>query len=355
VASVRSLAIAALLALTLLAAGAAGGLEREPPASSSAPRTYARSLDRQAGVSKIDVAARAAIDWRGGAYTASTGEVVNVFVSNALPAETPEKWAEFLVGLTHGPELAHLTARIATLDEVQQVCGPRALGCYRGNEMISLGELTSDGLTPEEVVRHEYGHHVAFHRTNAPWRAIDWGPKNWASAADVCARVSRGEAFPGSGGRNYAQNPGEAWAETYRMMDERKAGVATDKWQVVSPSFFPSEAALAAAERDVLTPWTAGGKVVHRRVFGKRTKKVWWIPVQTPLDGELRLSATLPRNGLHEVALVAANRTTVLKRAQWTGQRAKSTAATLCGQRSLFVRVTQSGGLGRVTVTASTP
>jgi len=356
VASLRTLAVAAA-ALTLLAAsGAALSSTSSATTAPTAPAAYARSLDGQTGASRIDVAARAAVNWRGGATAASTGEVVNVFVSDLLPAETPETWAEFLVGLTHGPEIALLTTRLATLDEVQQLCGARALGCYIRNEMIALGEATIDsGTTAEEVVRHEYGHHVAFHRANPPWRAIDWGPKNWASAASVCPRVSRGEAFPGNEGHNYALNPGEAWAETYRLMDERKDGITAATWQIVAQSFFPNEPALAAAERDVLTAWAANRQVVHRRVFGKRTKKVWWIPVQTPLDGELTVSATVPRDGLFEVALVAPNRRTVLRRAQWVGQRVKRTAATVCGQRSLFVRVTQSGGLGRVTVTASTP
>jgi hypothetical protein len=345
---------AAVSAVVVLAVSGAAGASTS--AVTTAPPAYARSLDGQLGASQIDAVARASVVWAGGPVTASTGEVVNVFVSTALPAETPEKWAEFLVSLTHGPEITLLTTRLATLEEIQQLCGRQALGCYFRNEMIALGETTIDsGTTPEEVVRHEYGHHIAYHRVNAPWRAIDWGPKNWASAAGVCARVSRGEAFPGNEGRNYALNPGEAWAETYRLMDERKNGITTASWDIISQSFFPDEPALLAAERDVLTPWTANRRIVERRVFGKKTRKVWWISVQTPLDGELTLSATVPRNGLHEVALVAPNRRTVIRRAQWVGQRVKRTAATVCGQRNLFVRVTQSGGLGRVTVTATAP
>jgi hypothetical protein len=345
---------AAVSAVVLLAAGGAAGASTS--VVTAAPAAYARSLDGQFGVSRIDVAARASVVWAGGAVTASTGEVVNVFVSTALPAETPEKWAEFLVNLTHGPEITLLTTRLATLDEVRQLCGRQALGCYFRNEMIALGEPLIDGATtPEEIVRHEYGHHVANHRLNTPWRAIDWGPKNWSSTAGVCARVSRGEAFPGNEGRNYSLNPGEAWAETYRLMDERKNGITTASWTIISQSFFPDEPSLLAAERDVLTPWTESRRIVERRVFGRKTKKVWWIPVQTPLDGELTLSATLPRDGLHEVALVAPNRRTVIRRAQWVGQRVKRTAASVCGHRTLFVRVTQSGGLGRVTVTATAP
>jgi hypothetical protein len=350
--SLRRVAVA-VSAVLLLGASAVTGMATS--GATTAPAAY-RALDGQLGASRIDARARAAVDWTGGPVTASTGEVVNVFVSTALPTETPEKWAEFLVGLTHGPEITRLTTRIATLAEVQQLCGAQALGCYFRNEMISLGEPTIDaGVTPEEVVRHEYGHHIGNHRLNTPWRAIDWGPKNWASAAGVCSRVARGEAYPGNEGRNYALNPGEAWAETYRLMDERKVGITSATWDIVSRSFFPDEPALLAAERDVLTPWTASRRLVERRAFGKNTKKVWWIPVQTPLDGELTLSATLPRKGLHEVALVAPNRRTVIRRAQWVGQRVKRTATSVCGQRNLFVRVTQSGGLGTVTVTATTP
>jgi hypothetical protein len=305
----------------------------------------------------MDRLARAAISWRGGPITTSTGEVVNVRVSDALPVETvtPEGWAEFLAKGTHGSELPALTTYLAPLDEVQQLCGSRALGCYSGNRMVALGDNTIEGTTPEEIVRHEYGHHVAFHRLNSPWRAIDWGPKQWASTAGICQRVSRREAFPGNEGANYEQNPGEAWAEAYRLMDERKNGITTATWRIVDSSFYPDEAALQAAERDVLQPWTAGRTTVFRRTFGKATKKVWWIPLTTSLDGDLRITATVPNAGLHEVALIAANRRTVIRRAQWIGQRAKRLTGSVCGQRSLFVRVTRSGTLGRVSVSVSTP
>jgi hypothetical protein len=350
----RQAAVAVALSVAFLAFVAGASVRAAEFVAPDAPTASARAFDGQAGPTRVNRIALAAITWRGGPITVSTGEVVDVRVSDALPLETPEKWAEFMATLTHGPELGRLTSHIATLAEVQQLCGARALGCYSRNEMISLGELTPEGLTPEEVVRHEYGHHVAFHRLNTPWEAIDWGPKSWASAASVCSRVSRGEAFPGDGGRNYALNPGEAWAEVYRMMDERKAGVTTATWQIVARSFFPGEAALQAAERDVLQPWTASTTSTFRRTFGARTK-VWWIPLKTPLDGELTLSATLPRKGLFDVALVAGNRRSVVKRAQWVGQRVKRTETNVCGRRSLFVRVTRNGGFGPVAVTVSTP
>lgn len=326
-----------------------------PAAGDLGSPLQARALDLDVPL-RARVLQQVPITFRGGSITTSTGEVVDVRVSDTLPIETstPEGWAEFLTRMTHGPEITLLTTFVVTSDEVQEICGSRAAGCYGPNRMVVPGEMASE-ISPEEVVRHEYGHHVAYHRVNAPWAAIDWGPKRWASAANVCARVPRQEAYPGDQGSNYARNPGEAWAETYRLMDERKAGITTATWPIIAPSFYPSEAALAAAEQDVLQPWTAQRRTTSTRVFGKRTAKVWWIPLTTPLDGDYTISATVPGGGTHEVALVAANRRTVIRRAQWVGQRVKRLEGSICGQRSLFVRVTQAGSLGRVRVSVTSP
>jgi hypothetical protein len=344
----------ALLAASVLALAVGGGSVQAERSASGAP-ALARAVHGNAEPARVNRAALASVDFRGGPITTSTGEVVNVLVSNSLPAETPEKWAEFLVKLVHGREITRLTTTIATLDEVTDICGNAALGCYGRDEMIAMGEPTVDGTLPEEVVRHEYGHHVASHRVNTPWPAGDWGPKNWASAASVCRKVMRRQAFPGDGGQNYARNPGEAWAEVYRVMDERKAGITNSSWEIVDDGFFPTAAALVAAEQDVVRPWAKNRTVTYRRIFGKQARKPWWIPVQTPLDGELKLSAVLPAQGEFEVALVAANRRSVLKRAPWVGQRVKRTSTEVCGQRSLFVRLTPKRNGGRVTVTLSAP
>jgi hypothetical protein len=348
--------IAVLLAGALLYVALVGAaLSAERPSIAAEQRARLLSSHAQAPL-RAERLARAAITYRGGPITTSTGEVVDVRVSDTLPLETstPEGWAEFMAKLTHGPELAQLTTFIVTFDELQEICGARALGCYGGNRMVAPGELVED-ISPEEVVRHEYGHHIAYHRVNSPWAAIDWGPKRWASAANVCAKVTRREAFPGDEGSNYARNPGEVWAETYRLMDERKVGITTATWPIVASSFFPTEAMLQAAEQDVLAPWRASRTTTSTHLFGKRGPKVWWIPLTTSLDGNLRVSATLPNAGTHEVALVGANRRTVVKRAQWVGQRSKRLEGSICGQRSLFVRVSQSGAPGRVRVSVTTP
>ena len=150
-------------------------------------------------------------------------------------------------------------------------------------------------------------------------------------------------------------NPGEAWAETYRILQERKAGDTTGSWQIVDSSLFPNDAALQAAEQDVIHPWTGPTTRTFTRVYGKKTARVWWIPLSTPLDGDYRLSATVPARGSADVALVSSNRGSVLRRAQWVGQRSKQAQGTICGQRSLVVRVTERGLLGRVRVSVTTP
>jgi hypothetical protein len=352
----RALRLVGLRSIALVAVAvpaAIGGSSGSEPWSKP---VLARALDSRITVLDERKLAQSALAWRGGPITTSTGEVVNVLVSDSFAPEqvAPETWAEFLVGLVHGPELASLTMHVAPISEVRQLCGFGALGCYARNDAIAVGETLPDGTTAEEVVRHEYGHHVALNRSNAPWQAIDWGPKRWASVANICARAARGEVFPGDEDAHYAQNPGEAWAEVYRLMDERKDGILTGAWQVVGPSFYPDDAALQAAEQDVVGPWTKGQTTVTQRRLSRRGQ-TWWIPVSTPLDGSLSVRVTLPQGGQQEVALVHANRRTVLKRGARTSQRAKSITTNVCGQRSLYVRVTQKGTLGRVTVTVAKP
>jgi hypothetical protein len=353
--TVRRLAVLLSGAMLLVALVAALGPHARDGRADDAP-LLGRAIDATAGTQlRAARLASAEVAYRGGPTVASTGETVDVRVSDALPAEvTPEGWAEFLVHMTHGPELAQLTVFIVTLDEVQQVCGTQALGCYARDQLVAPGETAFD-TAPEEVVRHEYGHHIAYHRLNPPWAAIDWGPKRWASAANVCARVARSELYPGNESTQYRLNPGEAWAETYRILQERKAGITTGSWQIVDSSFYPSDAALAAAELDVSKPWTAPTSRTYTRTFGKRTARAWWIPLATPLDGSVQVSATVPNRGSVDVALVGADRKTLVRRAQWVGQRSKRADASICGQRSLFVRLTEKGLRGRVRISVTTP
>jgi len=352
----RLLAIVPVTLVVALAAGA-GVTATTISAPAETPDLFARTISDPPGTGLREKRlAQLPVDWPGGPITTSTGDTVTVFVSPSLgPSVTPQSWAEFIAHLTHGPEISKLSAYFGTLDEVQELCGAQALGCYGDNELVALGTTAIDGTTPQEIVRHEYGHHIAFNRTNPPWAAVDWGPKNWASTVGVCRRVNEGSAFPGDEGVHYDQNPGEAWAEVYRLMDERKNGILTASWNIVSPSFFPNEVAYTAAEKDVLQPWTAGHTTTYRRLFTKKGKKVWLIRLQTPLDGTLSVSASLPKGAKDDVALLSSNEQTVLRHASLVRVQTKQLTASVCGQRTLWVRVSAKGAPGRVSVTTATP
>ncbi len=165
--------VAALAAITLAIAVGCGTSQ----APSERRPLMARSFSPHASLSPARLA-RSTIAWNGGPTVASTGETVNVFVSATLAPElgTAQTWADFIAGLLHGSELPRLTAYIAPFAEMQTLCGEHALGCYGSNRMVSMGE-TNHGVSAEEVVRHEYGHHIAFNRVNSPWLGRGLGPE----------------------------------------------------------------------------------------------------------------------------------------------------------------------------------
>ena len=108
--------------------------------------------------------------------------------------------------------------------------------------------------TTEEVAAHEYGHAIAFARVN-PYdptgTAVTWGPVYWASYEGVCPRTADGQAFPGDEGAHYAQNPGEAWADTYRMLN----GGQPSLWQFDN-EFYPNATDYKLARDDITNPWS---------------------------------------------------------------------------------------------------
>jgi len=205
---------------------------------------------------------------------------------------------------------------------------------------VFMGETVA-GVTSEEVARHEYGHHVAANRPNSPWLSIDTGPKNWASVANVCLRSQQGTAYPGDEDSHYTLNPGEAFAEVYRVLNELHAGATSFSWSLIDRSFYPDQAALAAAEKDVVAPATAAStRGLRGRFNGK--KMVWKTTVSTPLDGNLVVSLRFPRGGLHDLAVLGADGH-ILGTGLWSSGAEKRVTTTVCGQRSIIVRVTRRG------------
>jgi hypothetical protein len=337
------------LALTLCAAvvlGSAQGPSVQPLLTPD-PSSYRGNavLDSEAA-SRLERSA-----WVGGTYTTGGGEAIRVHVSDSYPTPSAvgQRWADYLGDLVHGSELSLVTVYVVTPEEIQLFCGLHALGCYGGNELVFMGE-TVNGVTPEEVAAHEYGHHVAANRLNPPWLALDWGPKRWASAASICARESRNEVHPEDHDANYRLHPGEGFAEVYRVLNESRTGATTFGWPIVDLSFYPGADQLRAAEQDVVTPWTSSVSREWRARFASTRTRAWSRRVATPLDGLLDVLVRFPRGAQHELTVLAGDRTTVLARGLWSGPAEKHVTTTVCGERSVVVRVTRRGPPGRFTL-----
>ena len=142
---------------------------------------------------------------RGGAgrtrpRTESTSRSTSLRVTRR-PTGLPSIGLTSSLGLPHGKELSAVKVYIAPLTEVAEMCfTTEALGCYGGQTLVVVGEST-DGIAPSSIATHEYGHHIAANRSNAPWPAIDWGTKRWASMMGICSRVAREWRFPATRAR----------------------------------------------------------------------------------------------------------------------------------------------------------
>ena len=294
-----------------------------------------------------------AVAW-GGTYVASTGEPVNLRFSNAYPEDPAraQSWAAFVASLVHGDELRRVRIYLAPLDEVRRICGRGSLACYSGLQetIVSPGEDVPNGPTAESILAHEYGHHVALNRLNAPWRAVDYGTKRWASYARICQRTVERTAFPGDEGARYRLNPGEAFAEAYRVLNERRLARGETSWSVVDASFYPDAAALALLEQDVLQPWTTATTVTLRGSFTRRGARTRSFTVATPLDGALEVRLRAPAAARYRLSIRDANGAVLS-----TGTGATGARGTVCGQRSVSVRVARATGAGAFSLSVSRP
>jgi hypothetical protein len=168
-----------------------------------------------------------------------------------------QSYATFLGTLPHGSELASLKVTVVPSSEVAADCGgdpgDGILACYGGDDqtMIVPGDqATGSTISVNYVIAHEYGHHIARHRSNAPLEALDFGPKRWASYELVCDNTLDGKLAPGDQGANYLSNPGEAWAEAYARLI-----YPAEAWRF-TPLLKPSQGSALAAMADVAQPWT---------------------------------------------------------------------------------------------------
>lgn len=276
-------------------------------------------------------------DYWGGDYTTKAGEHVTVYVSRSYPEDDAfaQQWVDYLGSLLHGPELSDLTLYLATPDEVSTECGGVDIrGCYGDDQLVAPGEDESD-ISAKSVLAHEYGHHVASHRLDDPWPAVAWGTKRWSSYINVCKRANAQKLFPGSEDPStYKLNPGEGFAESYRLLNERRLHLPSPPWRVVDDSLKPSAKALSLLQQDVMHPWTAPTTLTRHGTFGKTGTSTRTFKIVTKLDGTLTASV---QGGVAEQL------------------KLNTASTTVCGSRKTTLRVTRISGSGRFTLTVTRP
>src|SRR5262245_48700627 len=351
------LCAAAVVTALMTAAAAQSAPQRrlKSPQLSEISRAAGPIRDSLIDEPKTDALLLAPTGYWGGVYRAATGENVTVYASNAFPVNPAlgQRWADFLASLVHGSELSKVTVLLSTADEISRVCGQDALACYsaRGASLYAPGEDPGSSLSAEAVIAHEYGHHVAANRNNTPWDALDWGPKRWDSSMQVCAETKRGRLSPGAEDPvRYEQNPGEGWAETYRVLNQRRLGLPESQWEIVTQALYPTAAALAAAQQDVTSPWERNS-TTRRSGTVTRTSRTRTYTVSTPLDGTLKLTLRTSAGLRVGVDLYASS--TRVAHVSGGGTLARST--TVCGARASRVRVTELRGRGSFQLAVSKP
>jgi hypothetical protein len=281
---------------------------------------------------------------------------VTIQVSDSYPQDqtVPQHWADFLASLLHGPELQTVTLYLATFAEVQRICGSQALACYSSVQqtIVATPDQVSPDISPESVVMHEYGHHVAASRNDAPWAAIDYGTKRWSSYVNVCAKTRDHQLFPGDEGSNYQLNPGEAFAEAYRVLNERRLGRMESVWDVVSNTLYPDAAALSLLAEDVTTPWAGDTSTTSTARLTNRAR-TRTVSLATPLDGTLRVTVRGVRNA--RVSLDLLNGNSRVAHTVVAGATTRTVSATVCGTRSYKARLTLQRGAGSFQLAIAKP
>lgn len=263
-----------------------------------------------------------------------------------------QQYVAFLESLPHGTELDQLRILIATPDEVRTRCGDagtdpdsQVLGCYGDNQMIvpstGLDTPTAKGpYTVRYVLTHEYGHHIAAHRANPIGQggALAFGPKYWASYELVCDKTGQHKLFPygEANMRQYLRNPGEAWAETYARLVYPE-----QRWRWTS-LLRPDSAALEAARRDVLDPWTRNTTELFTMDSGRDTQ-TFQLPLH--LDGSLKTTVRGPSGS--EVGVKVTSESQQVGESRRTGAYDRWSLNVGCRERqteTLSFTVTRTGG-----------
>ena len=295
------------------------------------------------GMPRADAAA-----FVGGSYDVGGGLRVRILASDSLPDPQGEArtWAAFFKRLVHGNEIGRIRVRVMPVSEMAAFCSEGSDGCYDGNTEELVIPPTSYGNSGL-VAAHEYGHHVARNRSNSPWSALDWGTKRWATYENVCARTRAGTAFPGDEDTHYSRNPGEAFAESFAVLNGY-----TWEGDIYSSIFRPNARALALLRLDVVSPWrrNATSSRPGRLPRAERSDR---LTIATPLDGALRVTAD--GGSPLDVDLELSSAAGRLLRRSATDSHRESVSYTVCGARRVKAEIVRYRGAGAYALTISRP
>ena len=325
--------LASALALIVVAiAPAAARAAAEPLVDVAPTGTGFKDVVTSSGAS---ARAAAAAGFR--AYPTSDGGSVAVAISERygddVGAEVAQSYVDFLDGLDHGAELAALRVYIAPPAEILDKCGGQegTLACYdSGTRVMAVpGEQVRlpSGVTTSYLVAHEYGHHIAAARSNAPFSAFRTGPKYWSSYHRVCDRSADGLLAPGNEGAFYLSNPGESWAETYAQLEYKDI-----PWQY-TPLLAPDAGAFAAAREDVLNPWTRRQRKTFRGSFGRGGSNTKRFSFDLRLDGALSVRLSGPRAANYDLSVASDGRN--VGRSSASGSRDRLAWPAACRERAV--------------------
>jgi hypothetical protein len=172
----------------------------------------------------------------------------------------------------------------------------------------------------------------------------------------VCARTRAGQLFPGAENTSdYVRNPGEGFAESYRLLNERKLGLPETPWEVVSMALYPDNRALQLLEQDVVQPWRANTSESRRGSFTRTNGKTRSYTVATPFDGTLRVSLGAPRASRLTLDVFSGSTRIGHAAASTPTSPARTITLNVCGQRSVGIRVTRNAGAGAFALAISKP
>src|SRR3954447_22840376 len=253
-----------VLAPLILPASLAALLALAGPADAAKPRFKDRVLTGPVAHSS---ALRGATPAR--KFLTADGISVEARVSGSVanPSAVAQGIVNFLGTRVHGLELGQLRVFIGTPSEVASACGGDSdvLACYSAGERRMYipdrdpGAGSSAGFTRNYAITHEYGHHLANYRSNAPFAALNYGAKYWSSYEFVCSGADEGRFYPGNQASHYLDDPGEGFADAYAHLPEN--GFSNVRWQFNS-RLRPDSGAFAAIRRDVLDPWRGSKRKV---------------------------------------------------------------------------------------------